>query len=63
MSEFNKLDGNRYFDPESQTSFEVDHIAQVGGIDQDWNRAGRLTLNSRLLLGLNHTHWNHKTPT
>lgn len=29
MSEFNKLEGNRYFDVESQTSFEVDHITQV----------------------------------
>lgn len=29
VSEFNKLEGNRYFDVESQTSFEVDHITQV----------------------------------
>lgn len=29
MSEFNKLEGNRYFDVESQTSFEVDHVNQV----------------------------------
>ena len=30
VSEFNKLEGNRYFDVESQTSFEVDHVSQVG---------------------------------
>ena len=30
VSEFNKVEGNRYFDTESQTSFEIDHIAQVG---------------------------------
>jgi capping protein alpha len=29
VSEFNKLEDNRYFDVESQTSFEVDHITQV----------------------------------
>ena len=29
MSEFNRLEGSRYFDVESQTSFEVDHITQV----------------------------------
>lgn len=29
VSEFNKLEGNRYFDVESQTSFEVDHVNQV----------------------------------
>jgi hypothetical protein len=29
VSEFNKLEGNRYFDVESQTSFEVDHVTQV----------------------------------
>jgi capping protein alpha len=29
VSEFNKLEDNRYFDPESQTSFEVDHVTQV----------------------------------
>ncbi|RHZ61294.1 F-actin-capping protein subunit alpha [Aspergillus turcosus] len=28
VSEFNKLEGNRYFDVESQTSFEVDHVTQ-----------------------------------
>lgn len=40
VSEFNKLEGNRYFDTENQTSFEVDHITQVrcGGvlITADW---------------------------
>lgn len=30
VSEFNKLEGNMYFDVESQTSFEVDHTTQVG---------------------------------
>jgi len=30
VSEFNKVEGNRYFDTESQTSFEIDHITQVG---------------------------------
>jgi capping protein alpha len=29
VSEFNKLEDNRYFDSESQTSFEIDHITQV----------------------------------
>ncbi|KAJ5805331.1 hypothetical protein N7474_011218 [Penicillium riverlandense] len=29
VSEFNKLEGNRYFDTESQTSFEVDHTTQT----------------------------------
>ncbi|GAB1215268.1 F-actin-capping protein subunit alpha [Aspergillus terreus] len=29
VSEFNKLEDNRYFDPESQTSFEVDHVTQT----------------------------------
>lgn len=29
MSEFNRLDGDRYFDVESSTSFEFDHITQV----------------------------------
>ncbi|KAK9559975.1 F-actin-capping protein subunit alpha [Aspergillus fumigatus] len=28
VSEFNKIEGNRYFDVESQTSFEVDHVTQ-----------------------------------
>lgn len=30
VSEHNRLEGNRYFDVESQTSFEVDHVTQVG---------------------------------
>jgi hypothetical protein len=30
VSGFNALEDNRYFDPESQTSFEVDHTTQVG---------------------------------
>lgn len=29
VSEFNRLDGGRYFDVESQTSFEFDHVSQV----------------------------------
>lgn len=29
VSEFNKLDGNRYYDVESSTSFEFDHVTQV----------------------------------
>lgn len=29
MSEFNRLEDGRYFDVESQTSFEVDHVTQV----------------------------------
>lgn len=29
VSEFNRLDGDRYFDVESSTSFEFDHITQV----------------------------------
>lgn len=29
VSSFNKLDGNRYYDVESQTSFEFDHVSQV----------------------------------
>lgn len=37
VSEFNKLEGNRYFDVESQTSFEVDHVTQVGEFDvEEW---------------------------
>ncbi|KAJ6136243.1 hypothetical protein N7512_001403 [Penicillium capsulatum] len=35
VSEFNKVEGNRYFDPESQTSFEVDHTTQVSGWGTD----------------------------
>lgn len=34
VSEFNKLEGNRYFDVESQTSFEVDHVTQVGVVGE-----------------------------
>lgn len=29
VSEFNKLDDGRYFDVESSTSFEFDHVTQV----------------------------------
>lgn len=29
VSEFNRLEDGRYFDVESQTSFEVDHVTQV----------------------------------
>lgn len=29
VSAFNRLDGDRYFDVESSTSFEFDHITQV----------------------------------
>jgi capping protein alpha len=29
ISEFNRLEGNRYFDSERQTSFEIDHITQT----------------------------------
>ncbi|KAL4921494.1 F-actin-capping protein subunit alpha [Aspergillus aurantiobrunneus] len=36
VSEFSKLDGNRYFDVESQTSFEVDHIAQEASAAQSY---------------------------
>ncbi|KAJ5569482.1 uncharacterized protein N7459_008912 [Penicillium hispanicum] len=34
VSEFNKLDGNRYFDTESQTSFEIDHATQTASATQ-----------------------------
>ncbi|KAJ5522734.1 F-actin-capping protein subunit alpha [Penicillium frequentans] len=34
VSEFNKLEGNRYFDSESQTSFEMDHITQTASAAQ-----------------------------
>ncbi|KAJ5923839.1 hypothetical protein N7466_008026 [Penicillium verhagenii] len=34
VSEFNKLEGNRYFDSESQTSFEVDHTTQTASAAQ-----------------------------
>ena len=36
VSEFNKLEGNRYYDTESQTSFEVDHVAGVGVAGSNW---------------------------
>lgn len=29
MSEHNSLNNNRYFDPASQTSFQVEHSSQV----------------------------------
>ncbi|KAJ5758503.1 F-actin-capping protein subunit alpha [Penicillium odoratum] len=34
VSEFNKLEGNRYFDTESQTSFEMDHTTQTASAAQ-----------------------------
>ncbi|KAJ5172050.1 subunits of heterodimeric actin filament capping protein Capz [Penicillium capsulatum] len=36
VSEFNKVEGNRYFDPESQTSFEVDHTTQTASATQSF---------------------------
>ncbi|PTU24491.1 hypothetical protein P175DRAFT_0450095 [Aspergillus ochraceoroseus IBT 24754] len=36
VSEFNKLEGNRYFDVESQTSFEVDHVTQEASAAQSY---------------------------
>ncbi|GFF47527.1 LOW QUALITY PROTEIN: F-actin capping protein alpha subunit, putative [Aspergillus udagawae] len=44
VSEFNKLEGSRYFDVETQTSFEVDHVTQVwwwneGRVEADWIKA------------------------
>lgn len=36
ISEFNKLEGNRYFDVESQTSFEVDHVTQEASAAQSY---------------------------
>ncbi|OOF98875.1 hypothetical protein ASPCADRAFT_204587 [Aspergillus carbonarius ITEM 5010] len=36
ISEYNKLEGNRYFDVESQTSFEVDHITQEASAAQSY---------------------------
>lgn len=36
VSEFNKLEGNRYFDVESQTSFEVDHVSQEASDPQSY---------------------------
>lgn len=40
VSEFNKVEGNRYFDSESQTSFEIDHITQVSGDDPNMTATG-----------------------
>ncbi|KAJ5319762.1 hypothetical protein N7508_000045 [Penicillium antarcticum] len=34
VSEFNKVEGNRYFDTESQTSFEIDHTTQTASAAQ-----------------------------
>ncbi|KAH8424864.1 F-actin-capping protein subunit alpha [Aspergillus melleus] len=36
VSEFNKLEGNRYFDIESSTSFEVDHVTQEASAAQSY---------------------------
>ncbi|BCR92878.1 F-actin-capping protein subunit alpha [Aspergillus chevalieri] len=36
VSGFNKLEGNRYFDVESQTSFEVDHVTQEASDAQSY---------------------------
>ncbi|KAL2830470.1 F-actin-capping protein subunit alpha [Aspergillus cavernicola] len=36
VSNFNKLEGNRYFDVESQTSFEVDHVTQEASAAQSY---------------------------
>ncbi|KAJ5729515.1 F-actin-capping protein subunit alpha [Penicillium malachiteum] len=36
VSEFNKVEGNRYFDSENQTSFEVDHTAQTASAAQSF---------------------------
>ncbi|KAL5343581.1 F-actin-capping protein subunit alpha [Aspergillus crustosus] len=36
VSEFNKIEGNRYFDVESQTSFEVDHVTQEASAAQSY---------------------------
>ncbi|RAK90263.1 subunits of heterodimeric actin filament capping protein Capz [Aspergillus costaricaensis CBS 115574] len=36
ISEYNKLEGNRYFDVESQTSFEVDHVTQEASAAQSY---------------------------
>ncbi|PYH46466.1 F-actin-capping protein subunit alpha [Aspergillus saccharolyticus JOP 1030-1] len=36
ITEFNKLEGNRYFDVESQTSFEVDHVTQEASAAQSY---------------------------
>ncbi|KAJ5881414.1 uncharacterized protein N7529_000086 [Penicillium soppii] len=37
LSEFNALEDNRYFDPESQTSFEVDHTTQTASGAQSYH--------------------------
>ncbi|CAI7621226.1 unnamed protein product [Penicillium bialowiezense] len=37
VSEFNALEDNRYFDPESQTSFEVDHTTQTASGAQSYH--------------------------
>ncbi|KAJ5505170.1 WASH complex F-actin capping protein alpha subunit [Penicillium fimorum] len=36
VSAFNELEDNRYFDPESQTSFEVDHTTQTASAAQSY---------------------------
>ncbi|RMJ23868.1 hypothetical protein PHISP_05271 [Aspergillus sp. HF37] len=36
VSEFNKLEGNRYYDVENQTSFEVNHITQEASAAQSY---------------------------
>lgn len=36
VSGFNELEDNRYFDPESQTSFEVDHTTQTASAAQSY---------------------------
>ncbi|PYH92902.1 subunits of heterodimeric actin filament capping protein Capz, partial [Aspergillus ellipticus CBS 707.79] len=36
ISEYNKIEGNRYFDVESQTSFEVDHVTQEASAAQSY---------------------------
>ncbi|KKK25484.1 hypothetical protein ARAM_002062 [Aspergillus rambellii] len=47
VSEFNKLEGNRYFDVESQTSFEVDHVTQVGSEPLEASAAQSYVLESQ----------------
>lgn len=36
VSEFNRLDGNRYFDVESSTSFDFDHVTQTASAAQSY---------------------------
>ncbi|KAJ5205150.1 WASH complex F-actin capping protein alpha subunit [Penicillium cf. griseofulvum] len=36
VSQFNELEDNRYFDPESQTSFEVNHTTQTASAAQSY---------------------------